>query len=712
MSSSDPCFIGTAVRSRDAALVLDVRAQRDAGGIRDVSDHSRTLCPPNGEVELRGVLATALEPGDWAIFRVVTEGPPRRARFRAVDCRRLVPFEDLSPLGSPEAVRRMLIEEGRAADIAGDKLFRIGETEMVQVRMARSVDGSWRAVPSLQTPHLPVWRFDESDRLSVPVGSERIELLDPKEGLVQIGNVDWSSDADFVRRIVQSLDRSESTQDRALRQFSAVLRDYARGLELRQVGAIDPGTAQEILRSRRLASLLESEQDVLTAYFSALRNDPEIKSLIDARIGELAEHTVAEQRAAIAERLSVELQTEVATRRTKLEADVRSSIAELDKALTEEVEKRLADLERDKREAIEGTIGRRKDELEAETTRLESKRSLIEDEIASLRTREGELSASVRELAARESASLEKLERLTRLDGAIGGRSAGIGAALPNNDPRYLPPGREIGVEGAAEWIAKCSLLTSRGKDSLRKLVTLLLAGEVPLLLGAQVEDFVEVAQVLVSGGRAVRFEADPTVIAFEDLWTRAGTHTATALREAAADIAEGQPRSHLCVVLRADRSGARFWYPALAAMARRGGLPRRLLICATLEDEKSDEAGYLLREGLSLRLDDVIAPGAALVAPVKLTGSAADARELLVPEPAADLTPALPALAGIPGSLRISDAQRMARIAVAARKLMEPSEIEAFLREAAGQLPTSEVTERRGGSPTLQVIATGGQHA
>jgi prefoldin subunit 5 len=286
---------------------------------------------------------------------------------------------------------------------------------------------------------------------------------------------------------------------------------------------------------------LESEQDVLAAYFSALRNDPEVKSMIDARIADLAEQTIVLERAAIVEKVGADLQSWVAGRRTELESDLKKSIEDLDKALTDDLEKRLAGLERQKRDEIDSTIGRRKDELETETAGLDAKRSAFQSEMASLRDKERELTASVRELSDREAAALEKVERLTRVGEGLGARDGGIGTALPRIGPPFAPPGREIGPGGAPEWITNCQLLTSRGKENLRKFVALLLAGEVPLLCGAQVEDFLEIAQVLVSGGRAVRLEADPTIIAFEDLWVRAGTLTATALRVAAMDAAGGE---------------------------------------------------------------------------------------------------------------------------------------------------------------------------
>jgi hypothetical protein len=686
-------FLGTGIRSRDVAVVLDVRAQSDSAGLHDVSGHSHSLFPPNGEVELRGVLAYPVSLGDWAAFRVVTEGPPRRSRFRATECRKLFPFEDLSHL-STEATRRLLVETGRPVDTAGDKMVRIRDDEMVQVRMAKSEDGPWRVVPSAQMSRLAVWKFEESRRLSVPCGSGSFVFIDPREGLQQIGQVDWSSDADFVRRVIKSF----ASDDR--HQVAAALREYAEDLEPR---SLDPALAQDILRSRSLASLLESEQDVLMEYFSALQSDPAVKRLVDAQILELAEQTVASQRTIITEKLTSELQDQIAGRRTELEAELKRSIDELDKAMTLDLERRLLELERQKGDAIESSIGKRRGELETLVSGLEARKADCESRIELLEARERELASALDVLSGNETAMVEKLDRLTRLGSSLENARNVIRVAVPPPVELQSPVGT-IALEDIPAWINECPLLTDKGKLELRRFITLLVAGEVPMLHGVESDDFVEVAQAVISGGESMRLEADPTIIAFEDLWVRAGTSVSTSLREAATKASGDQPRTVLGVISRADRSGARFWYPALAERVRRGRLPRRLPICVTLEDIDSEEAKQLLVEGVALHIDGVIAPGAAVVVPAAIRGTAV--REFNLPGLELNLESAMPKLATFGVAIRVVAAERAARIWLAAEKFMTPAEAEALLRESVGQRTSTTPPAMDTSGPNLKVLS------
>src|SRR5205085_6600839 len=212
-------FIGICVRVSDDAAFVDVRMQRHGATIRDVSGSSRLLFPPAGEVELAGAAASLIV-GDWVAFHVVSDAPQGASVLRVTEHRRLLPVEDFSELGSSEKARRLLVEEGRADGVPGEIMARVGEREMVRVKLAREPDGRCRAVSTEHMRSLPVWRFDPKLCIPVSNGSQPAIIVDPSEKFVQIGTLDWSRDADFVRRIIRSLTRAEAGEDEALRRFA------------------------------------------------------------------------------------------------------------------------------------------------------------------------------------------------------------------------------------------------------------------------------------------------------------------------------------------------------------------------------------------------------------------------------------------------------------------------------------------------------------
>jgi hypothetical protein len=57
--------------------------------------------------------------------------------------------------------------------------------------------------------------------------------------------------------------------------------------------------------------------------------------------------------------------------------------------------------------------------------------------------------------------------------------------------------------------------------EALVKLSVLLAAGEVPVLLGRGAVDLVEIAGALLAGGRVTHLQCDPTLITYDDLWSR-----------------------------------------------------------------------------------------------------------------------------------------------------------------------------------------------
>ena len=451
-SERETFFIGICVRVADAAAFVDVRMQRHGATIRDVSGSSRLLFPPHGAVELAKSSAASLNPGDWVAFHVVSEAPQGASVLRVTEYRRLLPLEDLSELGSSESARRLLVEDGRADGVPGEVMVRIGEREMVRIHIAREQDGRWRPVPSEEMRRLPVWRFDPKLCLSVPAGSHTMTILDPSERFVQIGTLDWSRDADFVRRIIRSLTRVEAGEDTALRQFAEALGRFADSLQRGHSPpqAVDSRIAQEILRIRNLAAMLSDQQDVLGAYYEVLRDDPEVKSLLETKIAAVAQQTIESERKTLLEKLTAELGRDFAALRAEREADIRTSVEHLSGEMTRELERRravslaeleadLADRERQGREALESTLGRTRAELDSEVSSLEGQRAALFRQVELLGQRERDLSTSVEALSAKEAGVLEALELLrTQREAEIRKSAEDLGARMTRDLERRM----------------------------------------------------------------------------------------------------------------------------------------------------------------------------------------------------------------------------------------------------------------------------------
>jgi hypothetical protein len=158
-------------------------------------------------------------------------------------------------------------------------------------------------------------------------------------------------------------------------------------------------------------------------------------------------------------------------------------------------------------------------------------------------------------------------------------------------------------------------------------------------------------------------------------------------------------------VISKADLSGARFWYPALADKAGRGLLPPGLLICATLKDAGSEESAEIAAAGILLEAKDLIASKAATVAPAMLGGPNAKIFELEVGARLTDLTTAVALLASMGVPLGIREGQRVARIFVAGGMLMNTAQAEQLARSAALQISGTAASAASGGN----VITLGG---
>ncbi len=308
--------------------------------------------------------------------------------------------------------------------------------------------------------------------------------------------------------------------------------------------------------------------------------------------------------------------------------------------------------------------------LIAETTSLTRGRDLILEERARLRTETDQLAKNITELNDKRHLAEEEVSRLSSIISAMSPR-----VVTPTRTFVNLPALDSIGstvlpIEGLAREISRTALLTSHGKALMEEFATLMLAGEFPILEGEQVGDFVLVAEALMAANRLVPFDVDATILTPEDIWSRPGSGIASQVAEAS-DQAKGGGVTLLIQLRGIERSAAHAWFPALAALTRRGLLPRRLMFFATVIDPEADEAKALPSDVCRLRVEKSIPPGAWLVAPSVLgSGPASIAFQLDPGDRERNLSPSLAVFSELGAEANVAMSLRIARVALEALRL------------------------------------------
>lgn len=287
-SDSNNFVVGICTRTQVPSFFVEVRAQSIEGAITDISSSSHKLFGNNGEIEVRSA-RVAVKIGDWVQARPALEGPPKRQRYVASTGRRLLPFEDLSGLSAPEVARRLLVETGRQDGFAGDKVFRVGTSDIIEVRMSISPDGRSRIGQHDDLTALPVWPYDAERHIRVPTPAGLIDLFAWDAASPQSSVVNWCSDVEFMRLVIGSF-ADVSGDDDVLKQAAAVLSRRVEKLErmLSKAEPLDPRVGQEIMRSRNLADLLKSRDAMLKDFMGVLRGDPEVKAQLADQAEQIA----------------------------------------------------------------------------------------------------------------------------------------------------------------------------------------------------------------------------------------------------------------------------------------------------------------------------------------------------------------------------------------------------------------------------------------
>jgi hypothetical protein len=708
-SDSSNFIVGICTRTQGPSLFVEARAQSIEGAIADISSSSHKLFGNNGEIEVRSA-RPAVKVGDWVQARPALEGPPKRQRYVASVGRRLLPFEDLSGLYAPEAARRLLVETGRQDGFTGDKVFRIGASDIIEVRMTISPDGRSRIGQPEDLTALPVWPYQAERHVRVPTPAGLVDLFAWDAAVSKSGVINWCSDVEFVRQVIGSF-ADGSADDDVLNQAAALLSGHVEKLEsmLSKAEQLDPRVGQEIMRSRKLADLLKSRDSMLKDFMGVLRSDPEVKAQLADRTEQIAREAADGRIEDLVRDRTAALQAELDERRARGGAELDETLRDIEASELAAVTIRLKSAE----EAALAEISTKKTEVEAEVSRLTERRA----EIAEQCVAEGDRLAEARkqlieadkELASRK----EEIDRIVRMESVLQGRSGPAQADKPRV-PRFRaadPPAKLIAFGELAGWVEDCKMLSAAGKAQCLRALADVCAGGLPVVTGDQTDDFIGLLAAAVGGGSFVSFDCDPTIITFDDLWVRPGSGSSTSLGEALAACDEaGTVR--FCVIRNVDRAAAHLWLDTLADKLRRREIPDSMLVCLTLAGAPSEALGEVIK-----RLPAVDTTGsmekAAVITALTRRGDERLERQIDL----ATLDPAsTAAMAEAVGKLMVkevhvgfADAGWLGRLVAVAKALLKEEAEEFILATAKRRIPAQKGGAPSNGKPDLRVIESGG---
>lgn len=646
MKVRDREYVGRSGRGRDANALVTPLAERTEDGAWSTLADARVLFPRHGQIEVRGILANSLREGDWVAFgSMPNDRHGSQANFRASAPRRLSYFLPTDGQAAVEERRRLIVETGIEAGTPGDWSVGVGPDTFVRVKLVQGDDGRLRA-SGTDLASLSLWRLTPDLVIRLD-GEQASRILCDHHRAEQLpGSVNWSRDEDYIRMAAAALGPERRGPDVA-HLLSWALRQHAETLTGRvsTLAGADAGILAEIERSGVLAERLAGERDLLNLFKTGLRADPAVREYLEQAAAEAAaaalpalesearaeiERAMAAERAAAHEQVQALIKTLEAEEIASLEARCAAEAAKHDADLAEARRKGM--------EEVEAAVAGRLAQAHEAVTAADARRASLEGEVEDLAERRRLLEAAVAALAEEERSKLEIVERLIKA-----GEDASALRKPTVHKPLHPWPAdpegeRGVGLRDLAGLADKSGLLTPSGLETLMRIAVLAEAGEVPVLHGPDTGDLVEVAALLMAAGRVARLHADPTLITFDDLWARAGSGAPTPLAAALSKAAEGRPTIGL--VVGADRSAARFWYPQLAEAARRGQLPAGFVPIVAVSDPKCEEAALMSADGPLMAVEGVFADGAAAVAPLafaEISGTpTAYQRESREPDPVA----------------------------------------------------------------------------
>lgn len=661
-------YVGRFVRRQGNYGTISVVGR--GGTSVELLDNAKRLFPKDGQVETQGVAHAGLAPGDWAEFDVVRNPRPRAPEYKTAHLRRLPRYAVL-PESTPAGYRALLTKVGwRGERRGGLWALRMSGDRVLVVDLEPGKDGALR-VPRKATREVHWCTYRDDLVASIPTGGGKEDVFLGDAGAPS-GSFDWSDEADYVAQVICSLADANDPRVADLITWLELHHEESTGRVF--AAAVNHDAAEAALRSGELAERLRADRDLMKAYLDAAQEDDRVRDAVAtwAREGHGEE----------AERLREELEREL---ELKHEAGIAQIVAQLEAKRAEEfarVEAEAAQLEQTRRAEIKARL------QDAETAHAERLR-VLEDEFdrrcEALEQQATEQASALEAARAETEAAKGKLDLVRSDEAEARGRLAAVGTEVdrllavtgrldvsdrsptaavevPANGVGHIFHARpQVSAARKGTLIAHQVLLTDHGKQLMRLLATLMLAGELPLLTGGDAHGLLKVAEALLCPGRSASIEADPTIISVDDLWSRPGSGAPTALA-AAANAAEGGGAT-LVIIRGIERSGARIWHPALADALRAGALPRGLLIACVVGDRGHEEIEALSRGTHLIEVEGALTDSAYLAGPTLLSPPALELETLDPGEAPADLSAANPLLATLGFKPSLDLGLRIARI-------------------------------------------------
>lgn len=627
-SADSKWLVGHFVRRQGQFGTVSVVARRSGPGVELIPEPKK-LFPRDGCVETQGINQnTGLHPGDWLEFDVA-----KNQRFRAPECKvvhlnRIPRYAVLPESGMPK-YRVQLTREGWSGDhrpglwafrLAGDMVL-VADLELGKDKLLRLSRASARNVKCYQ------YHDDSVVRLRAGKISDDVYILPEEE---PIASFDWSDEADHIGRVVRAL---AGAGDPRVADIIAWLElHHEAGTGKVSAASGDQEYALEALRSGALAARLHADRELMEIYLAAALQNDGVRDAVAAyaREGHGAEWDLL--RAELADEVASEKAERLQELAAAIEVERGAGFARLEQELLErgQAERvahaaRWATAEREaagRIEELESEVAARGVELERDMDARARALTETNQAVAAAETELGGLREETEDARARLVALKDEVDRLLTVTDRLEptGPGASHAARSPAGFPVTFPDHPLADVGAKSGLISRNVLLSDHGKETLESLLVLFLSGELPILVGDQAADLLRIAEAVIAPGRLVSIEADPTLISIDDLWSRPGSGMPTLLATAA-DAARGGG-AVIAVVRGIERSGARFWIPALTAALKSGALPRGLFVCCTVNDREHDEIAALPGGAPWLEVTDAFRPEAYSAAPTLLSQS------------------------------------------------------------------------------------------